>query len=116
MEHNKKTEDPLNEFVGQPAKLIDLVAYQEGSVVSRTMIDKKTGTLTLFAFDEGRGLSEHTAPFDALVLIIDGEAEVSISSRPIRLTQGETIIMPANEPHSLRALKRFKMMLVMIRS
>ena len=116
MEQNKKTEEPFDELVGQPTKLIDLVAYQEGSVVSRTVINKETGTLTLFAFDEGQGLSEHTAPYDALVYIIDGEAEVSISSRPIRLKQGETIIMPAHEPHSLRALKRFKMMLVMIRS
>jgi quercetin dioxygenase-like cupin family protein len=116
MEHDRKTEEPLDELLGQPAILIDMVAYQEGSVVSRTVIDKKTGTLTLFAFDEGQGLSEHTAPFDAFVHILDGEAEVSISSRPIRLKQGEMLIMPANEPHSLRALKRFKMMLVMIRS
>ena len=116
MEHDKEAEEPFDGLVGQPNRLIDLVAYQEGSVVSRTLIDKKTGTLTLFAFDEGQGLSEHTAPFDALVHILDGEAEVSISSRPIRLKEGEMVIMPANEPHSLTASKRFKMMLVMIRS
>ena len=90
--------------MGQAARLIDLVAYQEGSVVSRTILDKTTGTVTLFAFAEGQGLSEHTAPFDALVHILDGEAEVTISSRPIRLQEGEMVIMPANEPHSLRAL------------
>ncbi len=90
--------------------------YQAGSVVSRTIIDKSTGTLTLFAFDEGQGLSEHTAPFDALVYILDGEAEVAISGKPLRVKKGETVIMPANQPHALRAVKRFKMMLVMIKS
>ena len=97
-------------------RLVDLAAYQSGSVVSRTLIDKKTGTVTLFAFDEGQGLSEHTAPFDALVHLLDGEAEISISRVPFHLREGEMIIMPANEPHALKALKRFKMLLTMIRS
>ena len=97
-------------------KLAELIEYQEGSVVSRTIIDQKTGTLTLFAFTEGQGLSEHTAPFDALVHLLDGEAEVTISGKSYLLTEGETIIMPANKPHALKAIKDFKMLLVMIRS
>ena len=100
----------------QPLQLIDLVQYQPGSVVSRTLVNEKAGTVTLFAFDEGEGLSEHTAPFDALVHILEGEAEVVISGKPLRLKQGELVIMPANEPHALKALTRFKMLLTMIRS
>ena len=97
-------------------RLGDLVAYQSGSVVSRTIIDKKTGTVTLFSFDEGQGLSEHTAPFDALVTLLDGEAEISISGKPFHLREGEMVMMPANQPHALKAVKRFKMVLTMIRS
>ena len=97
-------------------KLADLVEYQEGSVVSRTIIDQKTGTLTLFAFAEGQGLSEHTAPFDALVHLLDGEAEINISGKSYLLQAGDTIIMPAKKPHALKAIKSFKMLLVMIRS
>jgi len=100
----------------QVVKMLDLVAYQEGAVVSRTLIDKKAGTLTLFAFAEGQGLSEHTAPFDALVYLLDGEAEVTISGKTFHLTAGEMLIMPAGEPHALKAVKKFKMLLVMIRS
>jgi quercetin dioxygenase-like cupin family protein len=100
----------------QVNRLSDMVEYQAGAVVSRTLIDKKTGTLTLFSFDAGQGLSEHTAPFDALVYLLDGEAEVTISGKPFRLQTGEMIIMPAGEPHALKAIKRFKMMLVMVRS
>jgi quercetin dioxygenase-like cupin family protein len=100
----------------QPQRVIDLVGYQEGSVVSRTLVNEKAGTVTLFAFDEGEGLSEHTAPFDALVQLLEGEAEVVISGKPLRLKQGEMVIMPANEPHALKALTRFKMLLTMIRS
>jgi quercetin dioxygenase-like cupin family protein len=96
--------------------LVDMVTYQDMAVVSKTLIQKKTGTVTLFAFDRGQGLSEHTAPFDAIVLVLDGEAEIIISGHPHRLTQGEMIIMPAHEPHALRAEKRFKMMLTMIKS
>ncbi|HOI75308.1 MAG TPA: cupin domain-containing protein [Syntrophales bacterium] len=101
---------------GRVLETAALAAYQEGSVVSRQILGRKTGTVTLFAFDEGQGLSEHTAPFDALVLVLDGESEVSISGKPHRLKAGEMIIMPAGEPHALQAVKAFKMMLVMIRS
>lgn len=102
--------------VAQVVTLAALVDYQADSVVSRTIIDRKTGTVTLFAFDRGQGLSEHTAPFDALVYILDGEAEVSISGQRFRLGTGEAVIMPANRPHALSATGPFKMMLVMIKS
>ena len=103
-------------FEGQAARLIDLAAYQSGSVVSTEIINKKTGTVTLFAFDEGQGLSEHTAPFDALVYVLDGAVEIFISGKPHHLKEGDMIIMPANQPHALKAEKRFKMLLIMIRS
>ncbi len=96
--------------------LKDLVSYQQGSVVSREIIRKSKGTVTLFAFDDGQGLSEHTAPFDALVYIADGVAEVTVSGQAHCLKEGEMMIMPANQPHALRAPQRFKMLLVMIRS
>jgi len=96
--------------------LTDQVKYQDESVVSKTLIEKETGTVTLFAFDQGQGLSEHTAPFDALVCVLDGEAEIMISGNPYVLKTGEMIILPVNEPHSLKAVKRFKMMLTMIKS
>ena len=111
MEHNEKQTD-----TAQVMRLVDLADYQDGSVVSRTIINKKTGTVTFFAFDKGQGLSEHTAPFDALVYLLDGEAEISISGKPHHLKQGEMIIMPATQPHALKALKKFKMILIMIRS
>lgn len=97
-------------------KTADLMEYQEGSIVSRTLIEKETGTVTLFAFDAGQGLSEHKAPFDALVHIVDGEAEIIISGTKYELKKDEMIIMPAQAPHALTAHKRFKMMLIMIRS
>jgi quercetin dioxygenase-like cupin family protein len=97
-------------------KLKELVEYQEGSVVSRTVIDKKSGTVTLFAFDEGEGLSEHTAPYDAMVIDLEGNIEVRISGASNRLEEGDVVIMPANKPHALKALTRFKMMLVMIKA
>jgi len=96
--------------------LADLVAYQDASVVSRTIIDKPSGTVTLFAFGEGQGLSEHQAPFDALVAILDGKASVSISGVAREVPAGSMIILPANKPHGLRAITRFKMLLVMIKS
>lgn len=96
--------------------LADMVDYQEGSVVSKTLMNRKTGTVTLFAFQKGKGLSEHTAPYDALVQILDGKAEIKISGKPFKLKQGEIIIMPANEPHALRAIDSFKMLLTMIKS
>jgi quercetin dioxygenase-like cupin family protein len=100
----------------QANRLADMVEYQTGSVVSRTLIDKKAGTVTLFSFDAGQGVSEHTAPFDALVYLTDGEAEITISGKQFRLRTGDTITMPANEPHAIKAVKRFKMMLVMVRA
>lgn len=98
------------------ALLKDLVAYQDQAVVSKTLIEKKTGTVTLFAFDVGQGLSEHTAPFDALAYVLDGEVDITISGRPFLVRSGEMIVMPAGEPHALKAKTRFKMMLTMIRS
>jgi len=108
---------PVDENVfAKPLLLADLIDYQDGSVVSRTIVDRKTGTVTLFAFDEGQGLSEHTAPFDALVYNVEGEVTVTISDKQFPLKKGEMIIMPANKPHALKATKRFKMVLVMIKS
>jgi quercetin dioxygenase-like cupin family protein len=101
---------------GKALMLSGLSEYQSGAIVSRTLIDKKVGTVTVFAFDEGQGLSEHTAPFDALVQIVEGEAEITISGTPFTAAAGEIVILPANEPHSLRAVKRFKMLLTMIRA
>jgi len=100
----------------QPLRLVDLIAYQEGSVISRTLLDKEMGTVTLFAFDEGQALSEHTTPFDALVYTLDGQVEVKISGKPFLLKKGEMIIMPANKPHALKATRRFMMLLTMIKS
>ncbi|MEN6319304.1 MAG: cupin domain-containing protein [Syntrophaceae bacterium] len=94
----------------------DMITYQDGSIVSKEIIKKPTGTVTLFAFDRDQGLSEHTAPFDALVYVLDGEAEITISGEPHQLKEGEMIIMPGGKPHALKAVKSFKMMLVMIRS
>jgi quercetin dioxygenase-like cupin family protein len=103
-------------FMGRSLELKDLAEYQDGSVVSRTLIDKKVGNVTLFAFDEGQGLSEHTAPYDAFLYVFDGDAEVTISGRSHALSSGQMIIMPAGKPHAVHASRRFKMMLVMIRS
>ena len=103
-------------IVAAPGKLVDLVAYQEGAVVSREIVNKPTGTVTLFAFAERQGLSEHTAPFDALVHVLEGEVEITISGASHRVSTGEAIIMPAGLPHALKGLTRFKMLLVMIRS
>lgn len=100
----------------QAARAPELVSYQDGAVVSREIVKKPTGSVTLFAFDEGQELSEHTAPFDALVQVLEGAAEIMISGQPHRLQGGEMILMPANQPHALKAMKRFKMILTMIRS
>jgi quercetin dioxygenase-like cupin family protein len=104
-----------NELKEKVLSLKDLVAYQEGTIASRMIVNKKAGNITLFAFDDGEGLSEHTAPFDAVLTILDGEAEITIGGSPFRLKEGETIIMPANIPHAVSAVARFKMMLTMIR-
>lgn len=98
------------------AKAGELVNYQDGAVVSREIVKKPAGNVTLFAFDEGQGLSEHTAPFDALAQVLEGEAEITIAGQPHRVAGGEMILMPAGQPHALKALARFKMMLTMIRS
>ena len=105
----------LNNPAGVVLNTKDLVAYQTGSVVSRTLIDKSVGTVTVFAFDHGQGLSEHTAPFDALVQVIDGTADITIDGSVHTVKEGEMIIMPANKPHALKANPQFKMLLTMIR-
>jgi len=96
-----------------PATLID---YQAGAVVSKTLVQQPTGTVTLFAFAKGQGLSEHSAPFDAMVVLLDGQAQVTISGQPHQVAAGEMIIMPANQPHALAAMEDFKMLLIMIKS
>ncbi|OGS50433.1 MAG: cupin [Elusimicrobia bacterium RIFOXYB2_FULL_62_6] len=111
-----KRSENKEDLRGKALKAKDLVAYDKGAVVSRTIIEKKTGTVTIFSFDKGQGLSEHTAPFDAMVEILDGEAEITVAGRPHKVKAGEFIIMPANKPHALKAVKKFKMALIMIRS
>ena len=101
--------------VTQVSKLKEIAAYQEHSVVSREIIRKPSGTMTVFAFDQGEGLSEHTAPFDAAVYLLEGEAEIRIDGKPYSVKEGEMIIMPANKPHALKAVTRYKMLLVMIK-
>lgn len=103
-------------FKKEILNLDSLLDYQDGSVVSRALINKDFGTVTLFSFDKGEGLSEHTAPFDALVYIFDGEAKITISNEDFILNKGQMIIMPANQPHALKAIGKFKMMLIMIKS
>ncbi|OPY27268.1 MAG: Cupin domain protein [Methanocella sp. PtaU1.Bin125] len=105
-----------NSLIGRPVDLAGLVEYQDGSVVSREVLNKPTGTITIFSFDQGEGLSEHVAPFDATVVILDGEAEITIEGKPNRVKAGEFIIMPGGKPHALKAITRYKMLLIMIRS
>jgi quercetin dioxygenase-like cupin family protein len=112
----KDTSEDVMELIGKALTMSDLVSYQEDSVVSKTLIDKKIGTVTLFSFGAGQGLSEHTAPFDAFVQVVDGEADVIINGDKQTVTAGQMIIMPANIPHELKAVKPFKMLLVMIRA
>lgn len=100
----------------RPAVVDDLVQYQDGAIVSRILLKKPTGSVTLFAFDAGQSLSEHTVPYDALVQVLDGEAEITIAGQEHRLPAGEAILMPANQPHALRAPVRFKMLLTMVKS
>ena len=115
MENINKQKDP-EDLKSKALRLVDLAQYQAGAVVSREILRKKTGTVTVFAFDKGEELSEHTAPFDALVVCLDGEAEIMISGKTHGLKSGEMIIMPAHKPHALKAVKKFKMALIMIRS
>jgi quercetin dioxygenase-like cupin family protein len=106
----------MDNLAAQVLKPIDLINYQAGSVVSRTIVNQKAGTVTLFAFDRDQELSEHTAPYDALVNLLEGEAEITISGQPYHLNTNDMIILPANQPHALKATQRFKMILTMIRS
>jgi quercetin dioxygenase-like cupin family protein len=104
------------DIVGRQLVVKDLLAYQEGAVVSRTLIDKQAGTVTIFSFDEGQGLSEHTAPYDALVHVLEGQVEIAIAGVRSHLKEGDMIVLPGGKPHALRAVTQFKMMLVMVRS
>jgi quercetin dioxygenase-like cupin family protein len=107
---------PPDSGINHPVLAADLVAYQAGSVVSRTLVKKPTGTVTLFAFDAGQGLSEHSAPFDALAHVLDGSADITVGGQLHRVAAGQMLLLPANVPHGLQAPVRFKMMLIMIRS
>ena len=102
--------------LGEKMNLANLAGYQDGAVVSRAIVDKPVATITVFSFDVGEGLSEHTAPYDAIVQVLDGEAEVTMEGKVETVGAGEIVIMPANKPHSMRAVKRFKMLLTMIRA
>lgn len=113
---NSTTTGRLEIAEAQAFPLLGLVNYQEGSVVSRVILKRDKGNVTVFAFDEGQGLSEHTSPFDALVQAIEGEAEVTIAGRPIALRAGEVVLLPAEKPHAVKTTTRFKMVLTMIRS
>jgi quercetin dioxygenase-like cupin family protein len=97
-------------------RLVDLLQYQPGSIVSRVLLKNQGGTVTMFAFDAGEGLSEHTAPFDALVLVTDGEADIDVAGRSFTVGQAESIVLPANQPHAVKAVSRFKMLLTMLRA
>lgn len=107
---------PDNQNTFSAGNALDLIAYQTGAVVSREIVRKPTGTVTIFAFDSGQGLSEHTAPFDALVHVLDGVAEVTIGGQPRQLRKDDMVLMPANVPHAVKAVEQFKMLLTMIRS
>ncbi|MDP6523619.1 MAG: cupin domain-containing protein [Kiritimatiellia bacterium] len=112
---NERQTAMTDDYKGQPLELATTIEYSAGSVVSKTLLNKKAGTLTLFAFDAGQGLSEHTSPYDATVMILDGEAELVIGGEIVAARTGELVIMPANVPHDVRAKERFKMLLIMIR-
>ncbi len=105
-----------NTKFAQPVNILDLVSYQDGAVISRTLSNSQNGNVTLFAFDQGQGLSEHTSPYDALVHILEGSAEILVSGKPMQATKGQILTLPANQPHALNALSKFKMLLTMIRS
>lgn len=112
----KQSKEQQEDLRGRAINAKGLVDYEKNSIVSRTILEKKAGTVTIFSFDVGQGLSEHTAPFDALVEILDGEAEIAIAGEPNKVKAGEFIIMPAHKTHALKAVKKFKMMLIMIKA
>jgi quercetin dioxygenase-like cupin family protein len=114
-EHPKEHDAMRVELLGKVLNLKDLVQYQNGTIASRMIVNRKSGSITLFSFDENEGLSEHTAPFDAVATILDGECEVWVGGTTYRMKKGETIIFPANVPHALSAITKFKIMLIMIR-
>ncbi len=109
-------QDQASVKIAEVRQLVDLLQYQDDSIVSRVLLKNNGGTVTLFAFDEGEGLSEHTAPFDALVVVLDGEADIEITGESFTVRQGESITLPANRPHALKAAARFKMLLIMLRA
>ncbi len=113
---SEKKQTIKENFIAQANNLESLMDYQTDSVVSQTIIGKKAGTVTMFAFDKDQGLSEHTAPYDAMVYMVDGEAQITISGKAIIVKKGEMVILPANEPHALEALSKYKMLLIMIKS
>jgi quercetin dioxygenase-like cupin family protein len=113
---SQQVKTPAEIPAAEVAHVVDLASYQEGSVVSRTIIKREKGNVTLFAFDQGQGLSEHTAPFDALAHVLEGEVEIIVSGRPMQARAGEMVLMPADQPHALKAITKFKMLLTMIRS
>jgi len=112
----KPTKIGLDDYLGHTISPISFIEYQEGSVVSKTLVQQSTGTVTLFAFAKGQGLSEHSAPFNAMVVVLEGKAEIAIAGRPNIVDAGEMIIMPANQPHAVSAVENFKMLLIMIKS
>ncbi|MFP4142837.1 MAG: cupin domain-containing protein [Thermoplasmata archaeon] len=111
----EKDKNQLDELTGEVFKIEDLIDYQQGAVVSRTLVDKEAVTLTLFAFDEEQTLSEHTAPHDVFLQVLDGNAKVIIEDEEYELKKGETIVMPANRPHAVEAVTEFKMFLTMVK-
>jgi len=111
--HNSSS---ATDILAKPWRLKELTAYQLSAVVSRTLVDQESGTVTIFAFDEGQGLSEHTAPYDAMVIVVEGNVNIKISGESFDLKEGEMIIMPANKPHALKAVTKFKMILIMIKA
>ena len=115
MNDTKERKDVLQACFGQAKNTVELVEYSDDAIVSKTLLDRNAGTITLFAFDKGQGLSEHTARFDAVVQILDGTAAITIGSSNHKVDAGQIIIMPANVPHAVRALSKFKMVLTMIR-
>lgn len=112
---HERSQEKKEDLHSKVLRLKDLVSYQDGTVASRMIVNKKAGTITIFSFDETEGLSEHTAPYDAVVTILDGRCEVWIAGETFQLEEGDSIIMPANKPHALSAITKFKMALIMIR-